>query len=40
MSQLTAGIDALGPGPASARLSESRAFLAFIETEMPILLER
>jgi DNA-binding transcriptional ArsR family regulator len=37
---LDAGIEALGPGPAAGRLAESRAFFAFVEAEMPLLLER
>jgi len=40
MSQLDVGIDALGPGPAADRLLESRSFFAFIEKEMPLLLDR
>jgi predicted transcriptional regulator len=40
MNHLDIGIHALGPGPAADRLLESRAFFAFIEKEMPLLLER
>ncbi|HEX2811002.1 MAG TPA: MarR family transcriptional regulator [Kineosporiaceae bacterium] len=40
MSQLDVGIQALGPGPAANRLLESRAFFAFVEKEMPLLLDR
>lgn len=40
ITQLDAGIEALGSGPAAVRLTESRAFFAFVEAEMPLLLER